>query len=470
MRKSFISCTCLWLFIFTATVFNVAQVHASTNASAAEPLPEETSASTKADIDEQEVELDWLRVKEEAGRQIALQIASREFVRAESDGPQVSLVGVAHIGDASFYEALATHLDEYDVVLYESVKPAGAGGAGGATDSQRRASTTAALELISSLVDGYWWEHEEVPADFNSLRKYAVTVDPRYAHFVDAASIDAWGNQVQLIADPTEETELSEGGDVATRLPVHVVSWGEDGQPGGEGVDADLVAYPTGMSVALSHEDGLQAQLASALHLQFQLTALDYNQPNWQCSDMALDQVNRALAEEGIDFIEFSETLSGTSLPAKFIKFMLGLMRLADAFVGGAIVDTFKVVMIELLSDQSLMEESMDVYGEGFTKVLIKQRNQVVIDDLATLIQEDHEVQSVAILYGAAHMSDMATRLNEQLGYVPVEHQWYSAIAVDLEKSAVNPRDLKQIQMMIRMSMAQQKQRMQQQAESAQPE
>ncbi len=468
MRKHSISCNCFLLFILAATVFHVAYVCASANASAVEPPPSAFKVTTQAD--EQGKETDWLRVHEEKGKSIALQIATREYVRTEPAGPQVSLVGVAHIGDASFYEALTVHLDGYDIVLYESVKPAGAGGTGGDTDAERQASTTAALELISSLVDGYWSENGEVPADLQSLREYAVTVDPRYVHFIDAASVDAWGNQVRLIADPTEETVLPDGDVVVKRLPVRVVSLGQDGRPGGEGVDADLAVYPTGTPVTLSHEDSLQAQLASALHLEFQLTALDYNQSNWQCSDMALDQVNRALAIEGIDFIEFSETLSGTSLPAKFIKFLLGLMRLADAFVGGAIVDTFKVVMIELLSDQSLMEESMDVYGEGFTRVLIDQRNQVVVDDLAQLLEEDHDVQSVAILYGAAHMPDMADRLDAQLGYVPIESKWYSAIEVDLEKSAVNPRDLKQIQMMIRMSLAQQKQRMQLQSESAQPE
>ena len=83
-----------------------------------------------------------MRAAGEPGRTITLEVATRTFVPAPgAKGPTVSLVGVAHIGESGLYRRLQDLLDQYDVVLYESVMPPGAGGAGGDTDAQRVAST-----------------------------------------------------------------------------------------------------------------------------------------------------------------------------------------------------------------------------------------------------------------------------------------------------------------------------------------
>ena len=78
-----------------------------------------------------------IRVVEDPGNSVKLQIAVRTYQTAEATGPTVSLVGVSHIGARRFYRAVQDILDEYAVVLYESVKPAGASGAGGESDAER---------------------------------------------------------------------------------------------------------------------------------------------------------------------------------------------------------------------------------------------------------------------------------------------------------------------------------------------
>ena len=104
------------------------------------------------------------------------------------------------------------------------------------------------------------------------------------------------------------------------------------------------------------------------------------------------------------------------------------------------------------------MEMSMGQFGEGFSEVIVEMRNQVVIDDLKSIIENDGKgenpgVSSIAVLYGAAHMQDMARRLIDQLGYQPTQVKWNRAIEVDLEESVVSQRELMQIRMMVRNAM-----------------
>ena len=67
----------------------------------------------------------YLRVVEEPGESIALEIAAQRFVPADGSGPKIGLVGVSHIGEHELYDQIQSLLGEYDVVLYESVMPAG---------------------------------------------------------------------------------------------------------------------------------------------------------------------------------------------------------------------------------------------------------------------------------------------------------------------------------------------------------
>ncbi|UCD76719.1 MAG: hypothetical protein JSV91_07285 [Phycisphaerales bacterium] len=427
------------------------------------PAGRAPAADTNPAVDEPVADnayLRWLKIAEEKGRSIGLQVAVRDFDRPDEAGPMVSLVGMAHIGEASFFAAAQELLGRYDVVLYESVKPPGAGGAGGETDEERVRSTLAALEFTAGLVELFHDHRGDYPDDLDDLRSFAAKVDPRLPQFLEAALVDAWGRALLYTPDAgtppggSRADEHSEPADAGRSY--RLWSFGADGREGGEGIDADLAPDRAISALELAADDGLQGQLATALRLKFQLDALDYAKPNWRCSDMSMDQVASGLAEYGIDFGPLSGALAGSSFPAQLVKAVLGVLRIADAFVGGAIVDTFKVVMIEMLSDEAVMEQTIDIYGEGFSEVIINRRNQVVIDDLKRLITDEPEVRSVAILYGAAHLPDLARRLHDQLGYRPGDDRWLTAIEVDLTESAVTPGDIRQIRAMVKWMMAQQ--------------
>ena len=47
----------------------------------------------------------------------------------------------------------------------------------------------------------------------------------------------------------------------------------------------------------------IQQELADALGLEFQLDVLPYEEPNWFCSDLTIDEVQEKLQEKGVDSI-----------------------------------------------------------------------------------------------------------------------------------------------------------------------
>lgn len=411
-----------------------------------------------------------LRIIEDKGKSISLQIASRDYKKMEGAGPTIALVGVAHIGDLEFYRSVEKLLEQYDVVLYESVKPPGAGGAGGDTDNEKIESTEAAMQFVGGLIETYKRQKSEYPADLNSLATFAQEKDSRIVKFLSVALLDAWGRPLvyERLAPPTPPA--APPADVTGEAPApsqpeargyKLVSLGADGAPAGEGVNADLdlADHAAPEALPLSKEDGLQTQLADALGLEFQLDALPYDKANWRCSDMAMDEVSRRLEAKGLNFDEIGGTLAGSSLPAKIIKVLLGLMKTLDVMFEGAITDMFKVVMIEMLGDEKMITQGVAQFGEGFSEVIVGDRNQVAIDDLKKLLETEPQVKSVAVLYGAAHMPDMAKRMREQLGYEPApasEIRWLTAMTVDLSKSPIPPSEMNQIRLMIRRAIREQ--------------
>ena len=414
----------------------------------ATPVASQPADSAKPDT--------FMRVVDQKSKSIELQIATRDFARVDDQpGPRVGLIGVAHIGDKSFYRDVQNLLKTYDVVLYESVKPEGTTKPGGETAEQRIDSTKASMRFVGGLIESYRHEHDAYPENVDALKTFATQHDPRLAQFLAVALVDAWGTPLLYVPHTNPEPAAP-----PVAPTYQLLSLGADHIPGGEGENADLdlgdEVPPDPME--LSKDDGLQSQLASALGLEFQLDALDYSPANWRCSDMAMDELNRRLQAKGLDFEVLGGTLAGSSFPAKVISGVLSVMKFFDSFMEGAIADTFKIAMIELLGDPTLVDVSLNQLGAGFGEVIINDRNQIPINDLEAIIEHEPEVKSVAILYGAGHMNLLQKQLCEQLHYTPVEggEHWHSAIKVDLAHSAVSPREIMQIRMMIRQAIKQQ--------------
>lgn len=392
----------------------------------------------------------FLRVVESDDGVVALEIAVTRFESDQENRPSVTLVGVAHIGEPAYYDALQQRLNSFDVVLYESVMPPGVKGRLGDSTEARVDYTRAAMTFVWSQVLQYKQARQQFPASLDAVREYIAGGDSRYAQWFDDALTDGWGRPLHFEC----EGSVGDADDDAHRNCT-LLSYGADGEPGGEGPAQDISSSDPQIAAQAEFyvsagEENLQGQLASALDMEFQLDAIDYNQPGWVCSDMTIDELNAAMAERGIDFSVMGGTLAGSSLPGKVVKVLLRLMSVMDAMMDGAITDLFKITLIEMLGDERIMETSMDQFGRGFGEVIIGERNQVVVDDLSDVIEAHSGDDSIAVFYGAGHLTDFEQRLEQQLGYAPAETQWLSAMTVDLQQSAVSEAQLRQMRVMIR--------------------
>lgn len=370
---------------------------------------------------------------------LTLEIVSRTFALAGGDGPVVTLVGAVHIADQPFYDALQEILERVDVVLFEGVKPPGAGLDEHARDGTNlRTTARHRLNFLASAVDAYRSRHDgRVPA---SLDEAADALPARLGALVRQSMVDPWGRVVELQTGADEP-------EAGSKVPYRLISRGADGAPGGEGDDADIIVEgKPGPARGMEEDDGIQARLARALGLVFQKDGMDWDRPHWRNSDLSIDQVMDRLDEQGASGGPIFSMLDGTSMMARLGGFMLRMVERSPTTQA-----MIKLMLIEMLGGS---EDLMAVMGTqaDLMRVLIDERNKVVIEDLRRIMAQEPEVQTVGIIYGAGHLPDLEMRLERDLGFEPVRDEWHGAITVDLNEAGIAPSQARQMRQMIRRS------------------
>jgi hypothetical protein len=355
----------------------------------------------------------------DGGKHVLLQTAARTFRSADPGTPEIHLVGAVHIGEKKFYQELQTFLDQHDVVLFEGVKPPGAGAhdpalSPEATDDQRAELSKKRIHLTAMLIEVYKRDNNgQLPATLADLTTMS---DKRVAYLATVVGKDAWGRPLVYTPDAGTGT-------------YSLSSLAADGAAGGEGPNADI-AYADLPQVTPEElpggAKGIQSQLAEAFGLVFQLDEMDHTKPNWQNSDMSIDQVQARIEAAGADGSALFSMLDGSSLQARLAGLLFRLIAASPTFQTMG-----KVMLIDTLDKA---EEMMAVMPGGMGKlmsVIIVDRNQVVIDDLKALLASRPDLKSIAIIYGAGHLADLEQRLGA-MGYKPVEDKWFTAIDVDV--------------------------------------
>lgn len=381
----------------------------------------------------------FIRVVElDGGMRVRMEVVIRQFEPGDGRGPAVDLVGAAHIGDQSFYEALQAHLDGKDVVLFEGVKPAGAGAAldAEATDQERAEKTIKRIRLIAAVAEAYKAEKGEYP---DSIERLTGARDQRIASLVKSVALDGWGNAIvyTLAPDSARGFEL--------------VSFGADGAEGGDGFAADIrysQEPPLREDEKLSDGRGIQSQLASALGLKFQLDVMDHSGKNWRNSDMSIDQLQRRLEEAGVSGAPLFKMLDGSSLNARLLGVFLGFVKRDPSLAAMC-----KLMLAETLSDADQLLGEMPGEMGTLMDVIVNERNAVVIEDLRRIVRDEPEVKTVGILYGAGHLPGLQKSLEEELGYRQMGEKWVPAIEVDLKAAGLSLKQASQMRAVIRNAM-----------------
>lgn len=389
----------------------------------------------------------YLRVVEEqGGDSIALEVASREFGHADPAKPVVHLTGAVHIADRAFYDALQGFLDAQDVVLFEGVKPPGAGADShdeDLDDAARIATTEHRLRFLAIAAEKYKAAHGRYP---DSLEELTGGLEARIAALVSGSRDDAWGRGI-LYTLPPPPVPPAEDAPVAPHRPrPDFLSLGSDGVQGGAGAGTDL-RFSDQKPLSRGEKgggEGIQQQLADAMGLVFQLSAMDENKPNWRNSDLSIDQVQRRLDEADAGGDVLFSMLDGSSMLGRLAGV---LVRALGATAQGRAM--FKVMLAELLSNADEMLRNLPGEMGALMDVIIKDRNAIVIEDLERVIETEPHVRTVAIIYGAGHLPDLEERL-ATLGYAPKGDTWRPAIRVSSEGEKLPKGSVRQLRPMIK--------------------
>ncbi len=392
----------------------------------------------------------WIRQQSQHAL-VSLEIASRKY--SAEGKPDLWLIGVSHIADESFYTNIELLLDGLDVVLYESVRPDGARPPANTSLEDAVKTTKTSMEFVGDLGARVAEEFGELPKTMDDIIVAASLLDRRFGGWVDDASVDAWNRPLALQVYPEESA-------------FGLWSYGSDGAIGGEGFAADIFVKRT-VNLKEVFADGvvqnqkedpvnIQEEFADMLELEFQLDSLPYEDPNWFCSDLTIGEVNELLQKKGADTAVI-DSLSGANVTAKLSASLMQLVPMLDALAGGGVVETAKLLMIELLS----MDDSMGLSRElqpKLMEVIIIDRNTEVLKDIGVTIDVVEGVQSIGVLYGAGHMDDFHKRLALLFDYEVTEEQWFTAMRVNRKESLINEKEFRRLKMMLRYQMHKAKQ------------
>lgn len=209
------------------------------------------------------------------------------------------------------------------------------------------------------------------------------------------------------------------------------------------------------------NEGGLQSSLASSLGLVFQLDTIDYDRPNFRHSDLSIREIRELLAEPrgsgggdaAQDFDNLLSMMQGDSFMNVVMQFGMGILASSPKLQAMT-----KVTLIEVITEMGGDPSRLGVISpelKQLLEVLIARRNQRVIGDLKTALDEVGRKGSISIFYGTGHMPEMEMRLRKELHYKPVEDVWFSAISVNLGESGISPGELEFIRGFIRSQMKQ---------------
>jgi hypothetical protein len=359
-------------------------------------------------------------VEDETTGNITLQFPVRRFQRKGETGPVVTTHAMVHIADRSFYEKHQSMLDPLDVVLFEMVLMPGTGRPEYSlqdTDSPewKIATTKMRMRSLAAIASSYAVRQGKLPASFRDLLK----LDPNLRAFADRLAKDAWGNEFEF----------------STKEPgpmLDITSWGEDNVAGGVGEAADILLSEQEPIPFGQMQPNSMHRMSQYLGLVFQGEVENHDRNNWRSCDLSDDQVSERLIKEGMPNEEKKN--ADAWLPVRVLETM---SELSQAMPG--LKNAGKVFFMDILGESPI--QSQVAIPDAFSKVILDDRNQVVIDDLKAILDDEPNVRSVGIIYGAAHMPGIESQLIE-LGYEETNVEWIDAITVSLPQTPIERQQL----------------------------
>jgi hypothetical protein len=167
----------------------------------------------------------------------------------------------------------------------------------------------------------------------------------------------------------------------------------------------------------------VQTSLTKLLNLQFQLDGIDYRQANMVHADMSPDEFSRSMRDRG----ETVWSMFFRMLGAAMIQQAQDPAGTSDMELLMALVDTNRSLALKRAMAkqfENLGGVMMAIEGPNGS-TLVSQRNKKALSVLRRELAAGK--RKVAIFYGAAHMPDMAKRLESDFGLKPTSTRWLTA-------------------------------------------
>ena len=348
---------------------------------------------------------DYIRLVTRENNRKVLQTAVRVFRSVDGEAPPIWLVGAIHIGDADYYSRLETTLRSLDAVLYEGVRSAEE--LSNDPDAVRALQTQGLMRLLEMHLWTFQKSAARLPASFQEMVD-AEQIFPAPARRVMQKSlVDFWGTPLRF--------ELNDQSIVLTSL-------GADKEPGGEGPAEDLVVNYT--QSAFRKRVPPYLRMANAMDIEFQSACMWMLHPGWQNSDISSDQFFAQIDEAAPE-----DTIQNSMLES--------VLRQDNPLVNMALamVESFSERnpllqwrLKDLIVSTLATADTADAMSEEIDRIIIEERNKIVLADLRQRLAGDPGIRSVGILYGAGHMVDLEQRIRDKLGYEPALGFWINAI------------------------------------------
>jgi hypothetical protein len=186
-----------------------------------------------------------------------------------------------------------------------------------------------------------------------------------------------------------------------------------------EGTRVPLGGVETGGGVV----SGAQLAMTRVLDLEFQLNRIDYTRENLIHADLSPDEITRSMAVRGESVYQYLWKLFGMAM-SEYAHDPYGTrnVSLLAALFSEEPERMLKVQFAATMLDMDTMTSLLE--GENGS-TLLGERNRRAVEVLAERIRLGD--RRLAIFYGAAHMADMAERLESELGLVRDDAIWVDA-------------------------------------------
>jgi hypothetical protein len=306
-----------------------------------------------------------------------LRISGTTYERPGSDA-RITLLGVVHVGDEGYYGEVQEVLDAADVVLFELIKPAD-------------------FEMDVAPTGGTYGPLAETIG----LVEQMATIDYRRDHFrwLDMDAETFMGRIVEIFSESAgriREILRERGIEIAANRPAHgVLAEGFARAP--EAVRRALAATLFELPIRVEAEpDGVEDPTVALLELfllpmRAEKTYYEIFQSRKAFEDKYQHNLAIGLGESGN-----AATMAGL-----------------DAGPGQ---DPLVEVLLEAVA--------------SFMNLILVERNQVVLDGIASLLERGEISGDVVVFYGAAHNQGLAAGLVE-MGFERVgEPSWFEAISI----------------------------------------